>query len=176
MGKGMDWIPCYRWGLRNTVASATQFDLPLFRPTQYDTDDVVGSFEDTPGRYFIHRIVGVMSMNFTLTPAEPLMHECIWPGLITDPTLGFVGSAGFIDEGSGANSKLWWRRTKAVRDTARFNDLDSVSNPWHFSVDIQPKSVIQDGQIPLYSIFNPIESSETVEFWLWLRILATALD
>ncbi len=176
MGKGMDWVPCYRWGARQTAPINTQLDAPLFLPTQYDGPEVVGRIDDSPGRYFIHRIIGMISHNWSgVDPDDGLIHECLWPGIIDDFAVGSVSSTGFCDEGTGANADLWWRRTKWTQSSTNFDDMSEVSEPWFNSVDIKPRRVIEDGQIPLYSMFNN-DTILTLDVYLWLRLLVTPLE
>jgi len=175
----MDWVPCARWGERVSVPSGSQFDSALMQPGLATDADVEGRFEETSGRYFVHRIVGVVSQDWSATPSGPLsgvIHECIWPGLIDDPSIGGVIGPGFIDEAAGANARLWWRRTKHNSSVSAFADLNATSNRWFAHIDITPKQVIDDGQVPLYSILNTDDTTAALDFYLWLRLLLTPLD
>lgn len=176
MGRKMDWVPMQEWGTQLTVGPNLQLDHPLMDPAIYSDTDVEGRFDDSPGRYFVNRIVGTCSVVWAATPtAGGLIHECIWPGIIDDPNLGLVISPGFIDDAAGQNPRLWWRRTKQSSSSSDFVDLNSLQNKWFSQIDITPRQVIDDGQIPLYSIINT-DGQIALRVTLWLRLLLTKLE
>jgi len=176
----MDWVPCFRWGIGITLPFASQIDQPLMEPSLAADADVEGRFDETPGRYFVHRIVGVITMNWAATPSGDgqLVRQVIWPGIIDDPTAGGVISTGFIDEPSGVNNRLWFMRHVAHVSTTRFQDLRASegAEAWGTHVDIKPKQVIDDGQIPILSIFNSEAAANNLVFRTYLRLLLTRLE
>ncbi len=176
----MDWVPCFRWGDAISVPFQVQIDQPLMNPTIQGVDDVEGRFDETPGRYFVHRIVGVITMNFASTPSGDgqLVRQVIWPGIIDDPIVGGVIGPGFIDDAAGVNARLWFMRHVALVDTNRFQDLRASegAEAWGTHVDIRPKQVIDDGQIPLLSVLNDEAAANNLNFRMFLRLLLTRLE
>jgi len=175
----MDWVPVNGWGVRQTVPAISQVDHPLMDPALANTAGVEGRFEETAGRYFVHRLVGLVSFDWVGTPSGGnvgLIQEVIWPGLIDDPNAGTVTSAGFINTSAGINARLWFHRVKNSRSTAAFTDIDNSSNRWYSHIDIRPNQVIDEGQIPLYSVYNDDGGSIDLDYRLWMRMLLTPLE
>jgi len=174
---GMDWVPCHEYGDTQIVPVGAQLDHPLMDPQQATDFDVEGRFDSTPGRYFVHRIVGHITMHFTSVPtgAGVLVDECIWPGIIDDPAIGGVISTGFIDEAAGVNNRLWFIRRRYRPSTTYGADLQSSAQPSFFMFDIRPKQVIDDGQIPLYSIFNH-DDTNAINAQIRCRLLLSSLE
>ncbi len=174
----MDWVPCHEWGVRQTVPAIAQLDQPLMDPFLYGNPEVEGRFEESASRYFVHRIVGIVSFDWVGTPSGGnvgLIQEVIWPGLIDNPSSGSVISPGFVNTASGINARLWFHRVKGSVNTALFHDIDGDSNRWYSHIDITPKQVIDDGQIPLYSVYNDDGGGVALDYRLWVRMLLTPL-
>lgn len=174
----MDWIPVYEWGIRQTVPAVAQLDQPLMDPTRYSGADVIGRFEESAGRYFVHRIVGVVTFDWVGTPSGGnigLIQEVIWPGIIDNPTTGSVISPGFVSSGDAINSRLWFHRVKANSQSGIFTDITEDSSKWFSHIDIRPNQVIDDGQIPMYSVYNDDGGAIDLDYRMYARMLCTPL-
>lgn len=178
MGRRMDWVPCFEYGDRISVPFGTQLDQPLMDPLQYGDDEVEGKIDVSAGRYFVHRIVGQVTFNWQTDVVQNReVFEQIWPGIIAEPTTGLVIAPGFIDTPTGVNPRLWFKRVKIVVAGigGEFTDLSDTSSQWFFNIDIRPNQVIDDGQMPVYSIFNN-DTSNSIDFRMYFRLLLTSLE
>lgn len=171
----MDWIPMAGWGIPFTVPALTQDELSLLEPDQYEADAVIGRVEDSPLRMFIHRIVGQISAHYNSAPVtNNLMTTRLWPGLADTSTVPFTTrTPGFLDESKAANPRLWFDRRRSL-DTREFEDLTETAHPFWSTIDIAPKQVIEDGRIPVLSIFNH-DTQASLDYQPWLRMLVTPL-
>ncbi len=172
----MDWVPVYRWGVRIPVPPNSQLDNPLMDPTIVGPDEVMGRFEESAGRYFVHRIVGLITADWQATPTDGFFTETIWPGLIDEPVTGTVVSPGFNTTAAGVNSRLWFIRHRSISSgSSIYQDIQPGANKWHAHVDITPRQVIDDGQCPIYSVAND-DATETLDIRMYLRLLLTPLN
>ncbi len=175
----MDWVPCFRWGVEQSVSPATQGDLALMDPALYSNTEVEGQIDDRVNRYFVERIVGQLCFSWSDTPSGGelgLVRSVIWPGIITNTQTGAFDTPGFIDDPSGVNARLWHIRHLFTTGTTRFGQLGSTSHPWWTTIDIRPRQVIDDGQLPILSVFNNDAGIADLEFTHYLRMLVKPLE
>ncbi len=172
----MDWVPCNRWGVQETVGALVQTDVSLMDLSQtYEETDVVGQVEDSPLRYFVHRIVGQFSAHYSTTPSndQPCIFR-IWPAWVDTTAAPVPITADFLDEDDGANARIWFER-RIQLDTRPFGGLFVDSHPFWMNIDIKPKQVIEKYHVPTWSFMN----RNTVTSMLvtqWLRMLVTPLS
>ncbi len=172
----MDWVPCFNYGQEQFATVFAQTDLPLMDPLDFASADVAGKIEGNPNRYFVHRIVGQISIVRDVTPVgNQHMVEVIWPGLIDDPQAGTVATAGLISVASGVNSRLWHIRQKRVQSVTDFFDLGTDAQRWYSHIDITPKQVVDDGQIPVLSYLNNATAGQG-SVYVWLRLLLSPIS
>ncbi len=176
---GMDWVPCFGWGVEQTIGPNVQGEQPLMDIVdQYNVGDIVGLIEPSQIRYFVHRIVGQFSAHFIATPASlNVSHFRIWPAWIDTTGAPQVVTADFLDEADGANARIWFER-KMRLGQALNEILDPTAtgvHPWWSNVDITPKQVIEKYHVLTFSVFND-EGTASMRFRHWFRMLVTPLD
>ncbi len=172
----MDWVPCRAWGAQQSVPALTQGDLELMNiADSYGTAEVVGLIEASPVRYFVHRIVGMIQVWSSGTPAAgDKVWTRIWPGFVETEVVPTLITVDFIDEADGANARMWYQRIRSL-PRGEGDDIGADNHPWWTSVDITPKQVIDKYMVPALSVFN---DSATVgsSFRHYLRMLVTPLE
>lgn len=150
-----DWVPCNYWGGQRTVGLGSQLDIPLL------DEDYIGDIalpdgvpEEGIQRMRVLRIVGQYDLYWqtTFTGSDVPVHCRLWPGMVVDgPSTIVPGDISLVEN---ANARFWWERHH--RAPVYPNSLhDSYAHMGWSHLDIRPKQLLRDRELPVFSVRNP---------------------
>lgn len=158
-----EWVPLHEFGTRFTIAAGTQIDIPFLDVAEWGpATEVVGAFEESEA-WRLDRVVGQFLCYWAQGPSGSYLLD--WPITVAlragmqDLGTQAVVTAGTMNLPEVQNEKFYWKREfgqlgfpTAALDA--FSMLDPVNNPWWSTVDVRPREVQRDRDMPVYTVLN----------------------